>query len=81
MAANPQNRASRRAASSSKPDPTLIEPGLYSVPAAAAWLSISQAQVWRLLEAGDLASVKCGRRRLIPREALTAYVDGLPAAS
>lgn len=78
MAPTPQqqNRAARR-----KPDPTDIEPRLYGVPASAIWLGISQAQVWRLLETGELSSLKIGRRRLIPREALEAYVASLPAAS
>lgn len=65
-----------------KPNPVdVVEPGLLSVPAAAVWLSVSEASVWRMLDAGTLASVKVGRRRLIPRQALVAYVDSLPSAS
>lgn len=64
-----------------KPDPTDVEPGLYGVPSAAVWLGVSEAHVWRMLTDGELTSVKIGRRRLIPRAALVAYVDNLPTAS
>jgi len=44
---------------------------------AAAALSIGRSKVFELLAAGELASVKIGRRRLIPRQALDQYIERL----
>lgn len=43
----------------------------------AATLSIGRSKVFELLATGELASVKIGRRRLIPRAALSEYVGRL----
>jgi excisionase family DNA binding protein len=50
---------------------------LFSAKEAAALLSLSRAHVYRLWELGELESVHIGRRRLITREQLDAYVANL----
>jgi len=47
---------------------------LLSVPEAADMLSIGRSRCYELVLGGELASLKLGRRRLIPREALQAFV-------
>ena len=54
---------------------------LFSVDEAIAMLSISRSSFFLLLNSGRLASVKLGKRRLIPRQALEDFVDSLPAFS
>jgi excisionase family DNA binding protein len=44
---------------------------------AARLLSIGRAQLYELLARGDIESIKLGRLRRIPHDALTAYVDRL----
>jgi excisionase family DNA binding protein len=48
-----------------------------SVEAAADMLSISRTRMFALLKSGSVRSVRIGRLRRIPAEALTAYVDQL----
>ena len=50
---------------------------LLSVVEAGRELGISRSLVYELLAAGTLRSAKIGRRRLIPREALEAFIAGL----
>lgn len=52
----------------------LSRPDYLSVGEVALALGVSEATVWRLLRARDLASVKVGGLRRISRSALTAYV-------
>lgn len=52
-------------------------PVLHSVPEAARVLGIGRSLFYQLLAAGEIASVSIGRRRLIPADALTAYVERL----
>jgi len=52
---------------------------LYSPQESAELLGISRSQMFELLACGDVESVKIGRLRKIPREALTAYVERLRA--
>ncbi len=40
-------------------------------------LRLSRATVYRLLASGELESVKCGRSRRIPRQALEDFVERL----
>jgi len=54
---------------------------LYSIIDAAEQLSIGRAKVEDLVRTGEIESIKLGRRRLIPAEALTDYVERLRAAS
>jgi excisionase family DNA binding protein len=52
---------------------------LYTVPEASDVLRICQTNIYGLLRSGALKSVKIGQRRLIPSEALVAFVEGLQA--
>ena len=54
---------------------------LYQVPEAAALLGIGRTNVYYLMNDGKLGSVRIGSRRLIPRAALLAFVEGLAEAS
>ncbi|HUZ70513.1 MAG TPA: helix-turn-helix domain-containing protein [Candidatus Saccharimonadales bacterium] len=46
-----------------------------SVPEAARMLGISSNHCWRAIERGELPSLKIGRRVLIPRRSLEAFVE------
>src|SRR5262245_49826785 len=48
----------------------------YRVDEAARVLGLSEREVKRRIASGELASVKVGRARLIPRPALTAFLEG-----
>jgi len=48
---------------------------LVPVEEAAAILSLGRSKVFELLAAGEIESLKVGRRRLVPRQALDAYVQ------
>ncbi len=52
---------------------------LLSVEAAATQLSIGRTTMYALLKTGAITSVRIGRLRRIPAEALTAYTDRLVA--
>lgn len=54
---------------------------LYPVAKAAALLGIGRTNVYYLMNDGKLGSVRIGSRRLIPRAALLAFVEGLAEAS
>lgn len=47
--------------------------GLMTIPQAADFLSISRGLVYQLLRRGELPSVKIGRLRRIPRNAVVRY--------
>jgi excisionase family DNA binding protein len=51
-----------------------VEKLCYSVPEAAYALSLSPDYVWKLIYAGELRSVKVGKRRLIPVEVLKEFL-------
>jgi excisionase family DNA binding protein len=53
---------------------------LYSVEEAADLLGIGRTFMFRLLATGEIDSLKIGRRRKIPRDALHGYVERLRAA-
>lgn len=40
-------------------------------------LGISRAKMFELLKSGAIDSIKIGRSRRIPHDALTTYIDGL----
>lgn len=42
-------------------------------------LGLNRAQAYKLLQAGEIESVRIGRRRLVPLESLRAYVERLRA--
>ena len=52
---------------------------LLSVEAAATQLSIGRTTMYALLKNGDVASVRIGRLRRVPAEALTTYTARLIA--
>ena len=52
----------------------IAEKFLLSAEEAALLLSVHRSTVYDLLGRGDLASVRIGRRRLIPRSALTEFI-------
>lgn len=54
---------------------------LYDRHDAAEQLSISERVLDRLIVDGHLETVKIGRRRLVPDDALDAYIEKLRAAS
>jgi excisionase family DNA binding protein len=54
---------------------------LYAIPDAAEQLSVSARVLERLIADGEVATVKIGRRRLVPADALTDYVERVKAAS
>jgi excisionase family DNA binding protein len=51
----------------------------YSVPEAAEVLGVSRALVYQLLRTGELRSLKLGRRRIIPRDALGELLGRPPS--
>lgn len=53
---------------------------LYAIPDAAEKLSVSARVLERLIAAGEVETVKIGRRRLVPAEALADYIDGKRAS-
>ena len=60
-------------------NPTTDSPRLYRIPEALRLLSISRSVLYEQLRAGRLRSVNQGRTRLIPAEAITAYIELLAA--
>jgi excisionase family DNA binding protein len=59
--------------------PSEIALVLLTVEEAAQRLSIGRTTMYALLKEGHINSVRIGRRRRIPAEALTAYTDRLAA--
>lgn len=56
-------------------------PLLYDVAEATAVLHCSRTTLFAMLRTGELASIKIGRKRLVPREACVELVARLQAAS
>jgi excisionase family DNA binding protein len=54
---------------------------LYRVDEAAQALRLSRSLVYQLIRSGQLRTVKAGRRRLVPVEALAEYVATLRDAA
>jgi excisionase family DNA binding protein len=48
----------------------LVADGLVTVREAAEWLGLGRAKLYKMMEQGELAYVKIGRARRIPRGAL-----------
>ena len=44
-------------------------------------LSVSRAQVFKLIGSGQLRSVKIGNRRLVPEQAIVDFINELDAAA
>ena len=54
---------------------------LHAIPEAAEQLSISTRVLDRLISDGKIETVKIGRRRLVPDDALDAYIERLRATA
>jgi excisionase family DNA binding protein len=52
---------------------------LYKIPEAAGLVSLGRTKFYEELDAGRIVSVRVGRSRLIPADALAAYVEHLRA--
>jgi excisionase family DNA binding protein len=50
---------------------------LFTIDEAAARLRVSRWSVYNLIRSGQLSTVKIGRRRLVPADALTECLDHL----
>lgn len=50
---------------------------LYTVPETVELTGIGMTKLYELMNAGDLESVRVGKRRYIPAEALQAFIDRL----
>ena len=59
----------------------VIPPVLYRVDEAAEALRISRSVIYELIRSGQLRTVKVGRRRLVPVQALDEYVATLGVAA
>lgn len=57
---------------------TTREPRAYSINLFCKTFSISRSKVYELMEAGDLATVKMGAKRLIPIESANEWFAKLP---
>lgn len=55
--------------------------GMLTVPDAAALMRLGKRTVWRMVADGEIESVKRGRSRRIPRQAVADYIASLRAAS
>lgn len=60
---------------------TINDKLLYAIPEAADQLSVSARVLERLIADGEVETIKIGRRRLVPAEALEDYVSRVKAAS
>lgn len=60
---------------------TVERPKLFSLPAAALQLSVSKRTLYRLIEAGKIASVTIGQRRLVAADEIDRFVEALKDAS
>ena len=54
--------------------------GMFTVPEAAVLMRLGRRTVWRMVASGEIESVKMGRSRRIPRQAVADYQDRLRKA-
>lgn len=60
-----------------KTDEVAIPALAYRVDEAAEAVRLSRSQIYELIRSGQLRTIKLGRRRLVPVQALTDYINGL----
>jgi excisionase family DNA binding protein len=53
-------------------------PRLLSIPQTCHLLGVGRSSLYQMMASGRVRSVKIGRRRLIPREAIDEFVANLP---
>ena len=53
----------------------------YDVPAAGRLLGVGTTKAWELVRSGELPTIRIGRRRLVTRQALHAFVDRLSVSA
>jgi excisionase family DNA binding protein len=58
-----------------------LEPLSLSIPEAARLIGVSRSQVYVLMDAGELSSIKLGRRRLIPTASVRELLARLGSAA
>ena len=51
----------------------------YSVPEAAQMIGLGRTKMFELIATGEVASIKVGRRTLVPIESLRNFVENLPS--
>jgi excisionase family DNA binding protein len=54
----------------------MVSEGMVTVEAARQFLGVSRSTIYALMDAGQLAYVKFGRSRRVPRRALRAFASG-----
>ena len=62
---------------SAEPDLDLFRDGCLSIVEAAKFLGISRARIYEHVQAGDIPSVRDGRRRLVPLRGLVRFLATL----
>lgn len=60
---------------------TKIIPAAMQVPAAIAYSGIGRTTLYTLMSAGEIEAVKVGRRRLVLRDSIDAFLDRQPRVS
>ena len=49
----------------------------YDVPVAGRLIGVGSTKAWELVRSGDLPTIRIGRRRLVTKRALQAFLDRL----
>ena len=57
-----------------------IRPLAYTIPGAVRASGLARTRVYDLIERGDLAAFKAGRRTMVRAESLAGYIASLPPA-
>jgi len=60
---------------------TPVIPVAFTIPDAGAYSGLSRSRLYRLIQSGDLPSLRVGGRRMIRRDALDAFFDRMTAES
>jgi excisionase family DNA binding protein len=52
-----------------------IDPAALPIPVAVAYSGLSRTRLYSLMGAGEIEAVKVGKRRLVLRESIDAYIE------